>query len=178
MVNLLRWQFEKDLGYRHTIRIPMKMKNNTEIYDMVFATDHPAGLRIMSHLHKKAAEREPRMREEAIAAQTGQDSLFPDLTGPVLRWDHKRQDELSVLMLPDVAAKQIRDGPDERNLFVETLYPDTCHRLVSAADRSGRFASRPGEWVEVRQPRGLRGRSHRHLSRRCRQGQGGCVSCR
>lgn len=86
MVNLLRWQFEKDLKYTHTIRIPMKMTNNTEIYDMVFATDHPAGLKIMSHLYKKAAEREPRMREEAIAAQTGQDSLFPDLTGPVPEW--------------------------------------------------------------------------------------------
>lgn len=86
MVNLLRWQFETNLGYQHTIRIPMTMKNGAALYDMVFATDHPAGLKIMSHLYKKAAEREPKMREEAIAAQTGQESLFPDLTGPVPEW--------------------------------------------------------------------------------------------
>jgi three-Cys-motif partner protein len=86
MVNLLRWQFEHELGYQHTIRIPMTMKNNTEIYDMVFATDHPAGLKIMSHLYRKAAEREPHMKQEAIDAQSGQGALFPDYTGPIPEW--------------------------------------------------------------------------------------------
>lgn len=86
MVNLLRWQFETDLGYQHTIRIPMTMKNGTDLYDMVFATDHPAGLKIMSHLYTKAAEREPRMKQEAIDAQMGQNALFPDYTGPVPEW--------------------------------------------------------------------------------------------
>lgn len=86
MVNLLRWQFETELGYRHSIRIPMTMKNGTDLYDMVFATDHPAGLNIMSYLYGKAAEREPRMRQEAIDAQTGQDALFPDYTGTVPEW--------------------------------------------------------------------------------------------
>jgi three-Cys-motif partner protein len=80
MVNLLRWQLETHLNYRHTVRIPMRMKNKTDLCDMVFATDHEAGLKIMSYLYKKAAEREPRMREEAIAAASGsfQDSLFGD----------------------------------------------------------------------------------------------------
>lgn len=86
MVNLLRWQFETDLGYQHTIRIPMTMKNGTDLYDMVFATDHPAGLKIMSHLYRRAAEREPRMKQEAIDAQTGQEALFADYTGPVPEW--------------------------------------------------------------------------------------------
>lgn len=86
MVNLLRWQFETELGYGHTIRIPMTMKNNTDLYDMVFATDHPAGLKIMSHLYGKAAEREPRMRREAIEAESGQSSLLPDFDGPIPEW--------------------------------------------------------------------------------------------
>jgi three-Cys-motif partner protein len=78
MVNLLRWQLETELNYKHTVRIPMRMKNKTDLYDMVFATDHEAGLKIMSHLYKKAAEREPMMRDEAIAAASGsfQESLF------------------------------------------------------------------------------------------------------
>lgn len=86
LVNLLRWQFETQLGYAHTIRIPMTMKNGTDLYDMVFATDHPAGLKIMSYLYKKAAEREPRMKQEAIDAQSGQEALFSDYTGPVPEW--------------------------------------------------------------------------------------------
>jgi three-Cys-motif partner protein len=86
MVNLLRWKFEQQLGYAHTIRIPMRMNNGTDIYDMVFATDHPAGLKIMSHLYKQAAEREPRMKQEAIEAQTGQESLFPGMSAQVPEW--------------------------------------------------------------------------------------------
>lgn len=86
MVNLLRWQFEKQLGYVHTIRIPMKMTNGTDIYDMVFATDHEAGLNIMSHLYKKAAEREPKMKDEALRAQSGQDALFDVAPANVPQW--------------------------------------------------------------------------------------------
>ncbi|WP_447924745.1 three-Cys-motif partner protein TcmP [Georgenia muralis] len=86
MVNLLRWQFEVDLGYRHTIRIPMTMRNGSDLYDMIFATDHPAGLKIMSHLYGKAAEREPRMKQEAIDAQTGQEPLFRGYDGTVPQW--------------------------------------------------------------------------------------------
>lgn len=86
MVNLLRWQFETQLGYQHTIRIPMTMKNNSDLYDMVFATDHVAGLRIMSHLYKMAAEREPKMKQEAIDAASLQGVLFEDYSGPIPEW--------------------------------------------------------------------------------------------
>jgi three-Cys-motif partner protein len=67
MVNLLRWQLEQDLGYGVTARIPMNMPNNMPIYDMVFATDHPVGEKIMTHLYQSAAEREPGMIQEAKA---------------------------------------------------------------------------------------------------------------
>lgn len=86
MVNLLRWQFEKQLGYAHTIRIPMKMTNGTDLYDMVFATDHEAGLKIMSYLYRKAAEREPKMKEEALQAQSGQATLFDVTPADVPEW--------------------------------------------------------------------------------------------
>jgi three-Cys-motif partner protein len=66
MVNLLRWRLEKDLGYKHTARIPMRMLTGVEIYDMIFATDHHAGFGIMSSLYARAAEREPEMRQEAL----------------------------------------------------------------------------------------------------------------
>jgi three-Cys-motif partner protein len=67
MVNLLRWQLEQELGYAMTARIPMNMPNNMPIYDMVFATDHPVGNRIMTDLYQRAAEREPQMIQEAKA---------------------------------------------------------------------------------------------------------------
>lgn len=65
MVNLLRWQLEQDLCYGMTARIPMNMPNNMPIYDMVFATDHWVGNKIMTHLYRRAAEREPEMIREA-----------------------------------------------------------------------------------------------------------------
>jgi len=81
MVNLLRWRLHEQLGYKHTVRIPMHMKNNLEIYDMVFATDNDAGLKIMSWLYGKAFEREPGMAAAAAAAKAGppkyaDDTLF------------------------------------------------------------------------------------------------------
>jgi three-Cys-motif partner protein len=68
MVNLLRWRLETKLGYKHTARIPMRMLNGVDIYDMVFATDHDVGLKIMTHLYEQATAREPRMRQEALEA--------------------------------------------------------------------------------------------------------------
>ena len=67
MVNLLRWRLEHALGYEFTARIPMRMPNGMPIYDMLFATDHPLGDKIMTHLYQKAADREPRMRQDAKA---------------------------------------------------------------------------------------------------------------
>lgn len=75
LVNLFRWQLQDDLGYNYTARIPMLMRPNLPIYEMVFATDHPVGLKIMSHLYKKAAEREEGMMREAIAQRYNETKL-------------------------------------------------------------------------------------------------------
>jgi hypothetical protein len=98
MVNLQRWRLERDLGYAMTARIPMRMPSGMPIYDMVFATDHPVGNKIMTDLYTKAAEREPLMRQEAKAKakdnrsrDAGRDTLFdlPPSSIPVdtLSWD-------------------------------------------------------------------------------------------
>lgn len=98
MVNLQRWRLEQDLGYAMTARIPMRMPSGMPIYDMVFATDHPVGNKIMTDLYRKAAEREPLMRQEAKAKakdkrsrNAGRDTLFdlPASSIPVdtLSWE-------------------------------------------------------------------------------------------
>jgi three-Cys-motif partner protein len=83
MVNLLRWQLEHTLGYGMTARIPMRLPSGMPLYDMVFATDHPVGNKIMTDLYHRAAEREPRMIQEAKARgmqerdkRTGLSALF------------------------------------------------------------------------------------------------------
>jgi hypothetical protein len=98
MVNLQRWRLEQDLGYVMTARIAMRMPSGLPIYDMVFATDHPVGNKIMTDLYRKAAEREPLMRQEAKAKakdkrsrDAGLDTLFdlPATSIPVesLAWE-------------------------------------------------------------------------------------------
>ena len=67
MINLLRWRLEHELGYQLTARIPMRMPTGMPIYDMLFATDHSLGDKIMTHLYRRAAEREPKMRQDAQA---------------------------------------------------------------------------------------------------------------
>ncbi|MBF6065439.1 three-Cys-motif partner protein TcmP [Nocardia terpenica] len=84
MTNLIRYRLVHDLRYRFTQRIPMRMANGTTIYDMVFATDHYVGDKIMRHLYRKAAEREPAMMAEAQRLakmeqerRSGYEGLFP-----------------------------------------------------------------------------------------------------
>lgn len=88
----------------------MKMPNGGDIYDMVFATDHYVGDKIMRHLYDQAAKREPGMmaeakslaREEKIA-EMGQEPLFeterhdPPVSGSTLWrpepcWDPKSRE--------------------------------------------------------------------------------------
>jgi three-Cys-motif partner protein len=101
MVDLLRWQLQNEMGYAQTERIPMRMTQGTPIYDMVFATDHPVGVSIMTHLYRRAAEREPRMIAEAKTVRSkrrderaGLMSLFEQEPEPdyrdlkVVGWEH------------------------------------------------------------------------------------------
>jgi hypothetical protein len=78
------------------------MANNVPIYDMVFASDHEIGKKIMTDLYRKAAAREPGMvaeartkaalrREERREERTGQGGLFEPVAREVplaeLAWE-------------------------------------------------------------------------------------------
>jgi three-Cys-motif partner protein len=84
LVNLMRWRLQKVLGYTVTHTFEMKNTHGGPMYEMIFATDNAAGNRIMSHIYGLAAERQPRMREEALATlraleeeRRGELALFP-----------------------------------------------------------------------------------------------------
>lgn len=66
MVNLFRYRLVEELGYGFTHHISMKSEKNVPMYDMVFATDHKAGDKIMRHCYEMAAKREPGMKSEAL----------------------------------------------------------------------------------------------------------------
>ncbi len=83
-VHLFRWRLEQVLGYRHTYPFTMKNTGGRDLYEMVFATDHPAGDRIMRGLYGKALSQHAAMRQHALAQRrerrlelTGADALFP-----------------------------------------------------------------------------------------------------
>jgi hypothetical protein len=63
----MRWRLENVLGYRVTHQFEMKNTRGAPVYSMVFATDHPAGERIMNHIYGTAAEVRPQMQAEAAA---------------------------------------------------------------------------------------------------------------
>ncbi|WFE46369.1 three-Cys-motif partner protein TcmP [Verrucosispora sp. WMMD1129] len=67
LLNLIRWRLENILGYKATHSFQMKNTRGADIYEMVFATDHDAGEKIMSHIYRMAADAQPRMRAEAVA---------------------------------------------------------------------------------------------------------------
>jgi three-Cys-motif partner protein len=86
LLNLMRWRLEKVLGYRVTHSFGMKNTRGMPLYNMVFATDHQAGERIMNHIYGKAAEVRPQMQAEAAARlqaekeeKSGKLGLFPPL---------------------------------------------------------------------------------------------------
>jgi three-Cys-motif partner protein len=85
LLNLMRWRLERMLGYRVTHSFGMKNTRGHEIYNMVFATDHAAGEKIMNHIYGKAAEVQPFMRAEAAAkvqAEKEEKSGTPGLFSP------------------------------------------------------------------------------------------------
>lgn len=67
LLNLMRWRIEKILGYKATHSFGLRSATGTPLYEMIFATDHDAGERIMSHLYRKAVVEQPQMRADALA---------------------------------------------------------------------------------------------------------------
>jgi three-Cys-motif partner protein len=67
LTNIMRWRLEKTLGYGFTHTLRLTNVNGVLLYDMIFATDHEVGDKIMKSVYFRAAERFPKMRQEARA---------------------------------------------------------------------------------------------------------------
>jgi hypothetical protein len=88
LLNLMRWRLENVLGYKATHSFGMRNTKGIEIYEMVFATDHDAGEKIMSHIYRTAAAAQPKMRAEALAkleAERDEKSGILSLLPPVAK---------------------------------------------------------------------------------------------
>ena len=65
LTNLMRWRLEQDLGYKTTFAFKVTNTSGSGIFDMIFATDHPAGEKIMHYLYTTAMRRQPALRRKA-----------------------------------------------------------------------------------------------------------------
>lgn len=74
-VNLMRWRLEHDLGFAWTHAFTVR-NSKRPLYEMVFATDHPAGHQIMGDIYAKFAEKFPEMAEQARLRRQSQGTLF------------------------------------------------------------------------------------------------------
>ncbi|MCY3584839.1 MAG: three-Cys-motif partner protein TcmP [Acidimicrobiaceae bacterium] len=63
-LSLFRFKLERELGYRKTLTIEMGNEQGIPVYVLVFATDHPAGDRIMSSVFRQAREQSAEYRAE------------------------------------------------------------------------------------------------------------------
>lgn len=108
LTNLMRWRLETDLGYKYTHTVRLTNTHGTPLYDMVFATDHDVGHKIMKDVYKKAAGRFPQMRQQArarlkdkAASEIGDEGLFSSVealgTEPLLRGEQVYVHEPPVL---------------------------------------------------------------------------------
>jgi three-Cys-motif partner protein len=85
-VNLMRRRLEHELGYTWTHAFTVR-NSKRPLYEMVFATDHPAGHQIMGDIYAKFAARFPEMAEEARRRRRRQEALFTPHTDSA-RYEH------------------------------------------------------------------------------------------
>jgi three-Cys-motif partner protein len=83
LTNLMRWRLEKTLGYKFTHALRLTNLQGVPLYDMIFATDHEVGDKIMRSVYGTAAAKFPRMRAEirarnrdALESSLGQGGLW------------------------------------------------------------------------------------------------------
>ncbi|QXJ22530.1 three-Cys-motif partner protein TcmP [Actinomadura graeca] len=65
LTNLMRWRMERVLGYRKTRAFRVMNTNGRDIFEMIFATDHDAGDKIMKWSYEKAQRQQPALRLRA-----------------------------------------------------------------------------------------------------------------
>ncbi|WP_419926208.1 three-Cys-motif partner protein TcmP [Candidatus Poriferisocius sp.] len=89
--DLFRHRLQYVLGYRQTLSIEMRNERGSPVYVLVFATDHDAGVRIMSSVFEQAREQSAEYRAE-IADRRKRQQLdergeipLLDMTDPALQ---------------------------------------------------------------------------------------------
>lgn len=87
-VNLMRWRLERVLGYAESHAFTMKNTNGTDIYDMIFVSDHPVGEKIMRHLYGKAMTEHEEMRQQALALRRHRRQESSERHPPLFAIDH------------------------------------------------------------------------------------------
>ncbi|MGW3352099.1 three-Cys-motif partner protein TcmP [Nonomuraea rubra] len=65
LTNLMRWRLERVLRYKATRVFKVRNTSGSEIFDMIFATDHEVGDKIMSKIYSKAAARQSQLQHKA-----------------------------------------------------------------------------------------------------------------
>lgn len=65
LTNLMRWRLEHDLGYATTLVFKVTNTSGNRIFDMIFATDHPVGEKVMSDIYSTALRHQPALRRKA-----------------------------------------------------------------------------------------------------------------
>lgn len=78
------WMGLKDLGYQHVLQPKLlTTPKGRPLYFLYFASDHPAGERIMSHVLNKSRETNARERATQLEMQFSEEELLmPNLTDP------------------------------------------------------------------------------------------------
>lgn len=69
LVNLMRWRLHQVLDYKESLALTVRNTNGSDLYDMIFVTDHPVGERIMKHLYGKSWAQQEAMRQHALAVR-------------------------------------------------------------------------------------------------------------
>ena len=65
LVNLMRWRLHHKLGYKESLVLKIRNTNGSDLYDMIFATDHRVGERIMKNLYGKSPTQQGALRQHA-----------------------------------------------------------------------------------------------------------------
>lgn len=85
-VDLFRYCLESRLGYKFTLALHFIDKDSRPQYAMIFATDHPAGMRIMRSVYKNTIRQLGREAPKVVErtkrrkmADRGQEALFEDI---------------------------------------------------------------------------------------------------
>jgi three-Cys-motif partner protein len=83
IVNLMRWRLERTLGYRYSRALTVRNTNGSDLYSMIFATDHDVGEKIMKFLYGKSPAQQEALRQHALMVRRdkkrrdrGQDTMF------------------------------------------------------------------------------------------------------